>query len=207
MNNPNKPKSTSEKLADMLGEEKDSADLSNLFEDEEEALLGVDSSRNQDFSPTQVKQLREELKVAENTAKDNWDKVLRVQAEMQNLQRRAERDVSNAHKYALEKFVVDLLPVLDSFERALSIDASDDPITQSMHEGMLLTMKMLSDTMSKYNVKELNPVGEKFNPEFHEAMAMQENTGKPAGTVIAVLQKGYTLNDRLVRPAMVAVAK
>jgi len=153
-----------------------------------------------------------QVKLAEANAKinDQKDSVLRAQAEMQNLRRRTERDVENAHKFALEKFSGDLLPVVDSLERALQSAADEDGLDDAAKvafEGVELTLKMLLDALKKHGVEQLDPTGEPFNPEFHEAMSMQPNPDMEPNSVMMVLQKGYRLNSRLVRPAMVVVSK
>lgn len=150
--------------------------------------------------------LQNQITALEQQAKDNLDKAMRAQAELDNVRKRASRDVENAHKYALEKFLNDLLPVLDSMELGMNAASSAEDI-ESLREGMDLTLKQFSSVMEKFGIKEVNPQGEKFNPEFHEAVSMQELEGAESGSVTAVMQKGYELNGRLIRPAMVAVAK
>ena len=134
------------------------------------------------------------------------DESLRNQAEMQNILRRSERDVQNAHKYALDKFVAELLPVVDNLERALqSIDQNKEDL-KSLAEGVVLTLKSFQDVLARYKVLPIDPKGEVFDPELHQAMSILEMPGSTPNTVVDVFQKGYTLNDRLVRPAMVVVA-
>lgn len=134
--------------------------------------------------------------------------VLRAQAEMQNVRRRAERDVENAHKFALGKFSEDLLAVVDSLERALEAAGQiDSEAVKGMKDGIELTLKMFLDTLAKHGVQQVNPLGLPFNPEFHQAMSMVPNPDLAPNSVMAVLQKGYTLSGRLVRPAMVVVSK
>ena len=136
----------------------------------------------------------------------NRDAALRAQADMENLRKRTTRDIENAHKFALEKFVNELLPVIDSLR--LGIDASENAEqVDEIREGMNLTLKMFTDVIEKFGVKEIDPLNEKFNPEQHEAVSMQEIEDSESGTVVNVMQKGYELNGRLVRPAMVVVAK
>jgi molecular chaperone GrpE len=144
---------------------------------------------------------------ARDKADEHWDQCLRLQADIENLRKRRERDVANAHKFALEKFAVDLLPVRDSLEMGLAAAAADSNDTAKLKEGSELTLKMLVSAMEKYNIKEVNALNEKFNPEYHEAMSMQEREDVPQNTVVTVVQKGYLLNDRLIRPAMVIVSK
>ena len=150
--------------------------------------------------------LEEEISEAEQQLSDAQDKLIRAHAEMENIRRRAERDVANAHKYALEKFVSSLLPVVDSLEQALQHSCDDDS-AKAIHEGIELTMKMFLDTLKKSGVEQVDPINDNFNPQFHEAMSMVDHPDAEPNTVIEVFQKGYLLNGRLVRPARVIVAK
>ncbi len=150
------------------------------------------------------------LEDARNKADEHWDQVLRSNAELENLRRRAKQDVENAHKYALEKFAQELLPVKDSLEMGLAaasgkVDAAE--AIKQLREGTDLTLKMLSAAMEKSGIKEIDPMGETFDPEQHQAMSMQESEEHAPNTVMAVMQKGYQLNERLIRPAMVVVSK
>ncbi|RLT99351.1 nucleotide exchange factor GrpE [Ketobacter sp.] len=148
--------------------------------------------------------------VAELQAKvtEQNDSVLRAQAEVQNIRRRSERDVENAHKFALDKFSSDLLPIIDSLERALdAAESLENEAVTAMRDGVELTLKMFVDTLAKHGIEQLNPVGEPFNPEFHQAMSMVPNPDMEPNSVMAVMQKGYVLKGRLVRPAMVVVSK
>lgn len=147
------------------------------------------------------------LQDAQAKADEYWNELLRTRAELANLQRRAERDVSNAHKYGLERFATELLPVLDSLElglNAASGDGAADP--EKLREGMALTLKLLETVTGKFGITSIDPRGERFNPELHQAMAMQPVAGAEPNTVVNVYQKGFMLNDRLIRPAMVVVA-
>ncbi|UTF60255.1 nucleotide exchange factor GrpE [Gilvimarinus sp. DA14] len=146
----------------------------------------------------------EELTLALAGAKEQ---TLRVQAELQNVRRRAEADVEKAHKFGQEKLVGDLLPVVDNLERALASINAEDDANKAIIEGIELTLKSFIDILVKHKVEPVNPVGEPFNPELHQAMSMIENPDVEPNTVIDVFQKGYTLHGRLVRPAMVVVAK
>lgn len=143
---------------------------------------------------------------ARDKADEHWDQCLRLQADIENLRKRRERDVANAHKFALEKFAVDLLPVRDSLEMGLAAVADSDDAAK-LKEGSELTLKMLISAMEKYNIKEVKALNEQFNPEYHEAMSMQEREDVSPNTVVTVMQKGYLLNDRLIRPAMVIVSR
>ncbi|MDH5766719.1 MAG: nucleotide exchange factor GrpE [Gammaproteobacteria bacterium] len=154
-----------------------------------------------------IESLKQKLEAAENKATDNWDQLLRLRAEMDNLRRRTQKDLENAHKFAIEKFVNELLPVMDSMELGLDAAAHESSTIESLREGTELTMNMLKTAMDKFNIVEIHPQGEKFNPDLHQAMSIQENADMDANTVMAVMQKGYLLNDRLVRPAMVMVSK
>lgn len=138
------------------------------------------------------------------------EQVLRSQAEMQNVRRRAEIDVEKARKFALERFVKELLPVADSLEKAVESTEnrqSSDEVVTSIREGVEMTLDLFMKSLAKFNVEPLNPVGEPFDPQMHEAMSMVSAPDAEPNSVVAVMQKGYTLNDRLVRPAMVMVAK
>jgi len=148
----------------------------------------------------EVGQLREQLADAE-------DRALRVQAEAQNMIRRAERDIENARKYALEKFSAGLLPVIDNLERALQAMGDADDKVKPLLEGVELTHRSFIDVLTKFDVAEVDPTGSAFDPELHQAMSMIETPDAPPNTVVAVMQKGYTLNGRLIRPAMVVVSK
>lgn len=148
----------------------------------------------------ELEALREKLAQAE-------DQALRAAAEAQNARRRADQEVEKARKFALERFAGDLLPVVDNLERALEAVNQDDESLKPILEGVELTRKSLLDTLAKYNVEVVDPQGEPFDPQFHEAMAMVPNPDAEPNSVIDVMQKGYTLNGRLLRAAMVAVAK
>ncbi len=147
------------------------------------------------------------LAQAEDKAAALMDQELRTRAEMQNIRRRAEQDVEKAHKFALEKFTNELLPVVDSLERAIEASVSEDDAVKVLREGVEMTLNMFVSGLGKFNVDQHHPVGEAFNPELHQAMSMVPNPEVPANHVMAVMQKGYSLNGRLIRPAMVIVSK
>ncbi len=147
------------------------------------------------------------LEDARAKADDHWQALLRAKAEMENLRKRTRRDVENAHKFGLEKFVAEVLPVLDSMELGLSAASEEGVDTDKVREGMELTLKMLQTAVDKFGVSQVDPAGELFDPERHQAMTMQETDTVEPGTVVSVIQKGYVLNERLVRPALVIVAK
>ena len=147
------------------------------------------------------------LAEARRAAQEHLDRALRAQAELENVRRRAERDLAHAHKFALERFVSELLPVRDSLELGLAASAGEGAGAAGIAEGVELTLRMLEQAMEKFGVEAVDPAGDPFNPEFHQAMTMQESDTAESGTVLTVVQKGYLLNERLVRPAMVIVAK
>ena len=151
-----------------------------------------------------------ELDTLKAQLQEYQDQALRAQAEMQNVRRRAELDVEKAHKFALEKFVKELLPVADSLEKAVeSTEASDESgeLVASIRQGVEMTLGLFLGSLKKFNVEQLNPVGEPFDPQQHEAMSMVPAPDAEPNSVVAVVQKGYLLNGRVVRPAMVVVAK
>lgn len=148
-----------------------------------------------------------ECRQAQEKAAENWDKLVRLQAEMENVRRRAERDVLGAHKYGSEKLIKELLPAIDSLERGLETSSGAGEDIKSVHEGMEMTLKLLLGALEKQGVKQVNPEGEPFNPAEMEAVSMQPNDKVDANTVLNVIQKGYVLNERLVRPAMVIVSQ
>jgi len=151
--------------------------------------------------------LQDALEEATAQAAENWDKFVRAQAELDNIAKRNRRELENAHKFAIEKFVGEMLPVWDSLEMGLDHADGDDIDSEKLKEGHELTLRMLSQLMKKFNVVSINPQGEAFNPEQHEAMTMQPSDDVAPDHILAVIQKGYLLNDRLIRPARVIVAK
>lgn len=149
---------------------------------------------------------RQELESARQKAEDNWQLFLRTKAELENLRKRTQRDVESAHKYGLEKIAGELLGVRDSLELGLNT-AQEGVDLAGVREGLALTLKMLSQLMDKFGITEVNPENEKFDPGLHQAITTQESDKLEPNTVISVLQKGYRLQDRLLRPALVTVAK
>ncbi|MDC9729316.1 MAG: nucleotide exchange factor GrpE [Methyloprofundus sp.] len=154
-----------------------------------------------------VEDLQKQLAKAEKKAADNLDKALRVQAEMENLKRRTQKDLDSAHKYGLEKFAKELLAVIDSLELGIQAATSDLPEVLKLKEGSELTIAQFEAVFAKFNIEAINPIGEAFNPEFHQAMTMVPSPDAEPNSVINVFQKGYVLNGRLIRPAMVVVAQ
>jgi len=173
-----------------------------------------DDSAGSDTAINQVEKLKaemdniqEKLSVAEQNAAKHWDALLRAKAEHDNTRKRLERDVENAHKFALERFAQDLLPVIDSLEMGINAASEVETDINKLREGGVLTLKMFTDCANKFGIEAIDPLGQPFNPEFHQAMSIQESAEYPPDTVMAVMQKGYTLNGRLIRPAMVLVSK
>lgn len=154
-----------------------------------------------------VVELARRLSETEAKLKDQIDQVMRARADMDNLRKRHERDLENAHKFALESFVQELLGVRDSLELGLSAAQDGTGDLAKLMEGTELTLKLLSNVMEKFGVKQVDPQGQGFNPDLHQAMSIQPREDVAPNTVVAVIQKGYTLNDRLVRPAMVMVSQ
>ena len=151
--------------------------------------------------------LNAELEAAKQTIEDQKDSVVRAAAEVENIRRRTAQDVEKAHKFALEKFANELLPVLDNLERAIEFADKENDAIKSVIEGVEMTAKSFVDAVAKFGVEVVSPQGETFNPEFHQAMSIQPSADVEPNTVIAVMQKGYLLNGRLLRPAMVMVSK
>jgi molecular chaperone GrpE len=156
----------------------------------------------------EINRLQEQLEAAEAAAGMARDELLRVQAEMQNLRRRTEQDIEKAHKFGQEKFSAELLAVMDNLERsAAAAEASEDEAVQAIKEGVELTLKGFMDCFTRFNIEAVDPLGEPFDPQLHQAMSIQESPDAEPNSVIAVMQKGYTLHGRVIRPAMVMVSK
>lgn len=179
---------------------------------EEQSSEGLDEAINTQAEAESGESVEESdlhamLEDARNRADEHWDQCLRLQAEIENLRKRSARELENAHKFGLEKFASGLLPVKDSLEMGLLALQGEVADPDKLKEGSELTLKMLGGVMEKFGIVEINPEGERFNPEFHEAMSMQERADVEPNTIITVVQKGYLLNDRLIRPAMVIVSR
>jgi len=151
--------------------------------------------------------MEQQLAKAQDTIKDYWDQMMRLRAEIENNRKRAERDVENAHKYALKTFVENLLPVIDSMEMGQAAATADNATLESIREGSELTVGMFVQVLEKNGLEQVDPLGEKFDPERHQAISMIDVENAESNTVVEVMQKGFLLNDRLVRPAMVVVAR
>jgi molecular chaperone GrpE len=154
-----------------------------------------------------IEELKLEWDQAEQKAQDNWNKAVRVQAEMENLKKRTQKDLEDAHKFALTSFAKELLQVLDSLVLGLQAATGDSEEVKKFRVGSELTIKQFESVFAKYNIVAIDPLGQPFNAEQHQAMVMQVVEGAEPNTVVNVFQKGYMLNGRLLRPAMVVVAK
>ena len=150
-----------------------------------------------------IPSLEQMLKKAELDAAEHHDAWMRAKADAENIRKRAQIDIPNAHKYAIDKFSTELLPVMDSLDAALGVEKAS---VDNFKSGMELTLKQLTSAFEKFNLKQINPQGAKFDPHLHQAMCMVESD-LPANTVVQVMQKGYILNDRVIRPALVSVSK
>ena len=170
----------------------------------------IENEQSQEQAPevdaAEGSELEQQLAAAQDEIAGLKEQVLRVQAEMQNVRRRAEMDVEKAHKFGLEKFANEMLAVVDNLERGLAA-APEEEATKAIRDGMEMTLSGMISALARFKVEVVNPMGETFNPEMHQAMTMIEVPGAPANSVIDVMQKGYTLHGRLLRPAMVVVSK
>ncbi len=170
-------------------------------------LKTAKDKKTESKSPEEWSDLEAQLAQAQQSAKSNWDKLLRSQAEMENLKRRNAKDLENAHKFALDGFVKALLEVKDSLNMGLKTAQGDNASIESIIEGLKMTDKVFSSTLEKFGVKTINPKDESFNPELHEAVTMMSVPDKNSNYILEVVQVGFTLNERLVRPAMVVVSQ
>lgn len=180
--------------------------------DDEKAETGADQAP--DAAPNEAAEVgpeegaesepRSHIELLQAKADENWDRYLRAAAELENVRKRAARDVENARKFALERFAREILAVKDSLEMGLA--AAEKASVESLLEGSAATLQILSNTLQQFGILEVNPEGEPFDPEFHEAISMQPSSDVEPGSVVTVVQKGYSLNGRLLRPAMVIVA-
>ncbi|AXV65568.1 MULTISPECIES: nucleotide exchange factor GrpE [Pseudoalteromonas] len=176
--------------------------------DVDAAVEAAEQVEGEELSPeAEIALLYSELEAAKQTINDQKDSVVRAAADVENMRRRAAQDVEKAHKFALEKFANELLPVIDNLERAIEFSDKENEQLKPVLEGIEMTVKSFNDAVSKFGVEIVNPQGEQFNPEFHQAMSIQPSNDVAPNTVLAVMQKGYTLNGRLLRPAMVMVSK
>jgi molecular chaperone GrpE len=213
---------TNEKSTETIAEEstannaesKNSNDKATNSSDTDQIDNDTDDNRTEvidEMDALNAEQLISKVKQAQKKADENWDLALRSKAEMDNVRRRTEKDIANARKYGIEKLANELLPVKDSMELGIkaALEVKEkDPAVAKIEEGMEMTLQILVTAMEKVGIKEIATAeGDVFNPEIHQAMSMQEIEGKKSNSIISVFQKGYTLNDRLLRAAMVLVAK
>ncbi|WP_297474828.1 nucleotide exchange factor GrpE [uncultured Photobacterium sp.] len=174
---------------------------------EVEAVEGEFVESEQELYVARIAELEAALLAKDAEVNEVKDAALRARAEGENIRRRSEQEIDKARKYALNKFAEELLPVIDNLERAIEMADKNNEATKAMMEGVELTLMTMTTTVGKFGLKVIDPQGEAFNPEFHQAMAMQESADFEPNTVMAVMQKGYELNGRVIRPAMVMVSK
>jgi molecular chaperone GrpE len=153
----------------------------------------------------EMERLQQALAESEERARNHWDQYLRAVADVENVRKRAQRDVEAAHRYGIDKLAAELLPVRDSLE--LAVENADRADAQSLAAGQLATLKLLAKVFERLNISEINPLGEPFDPARHEAMLAQPSNSAEPNSVLQVVQRGYELNGRLLRPARVIVAK
>ncbi|WP_279132762.1 nucleotide exchange factor GrpE [Photobacterium phosphoreum] len=174
---------------------------------EVEAVEGEFVESEQELYAARIAELEAALLAKDAEVNEIKDMALRIRAESDNVRRRSEQEIDKARKYALNKFAEELLPVIDNLERAIDMADKNDEATKAMMEGVELTLMTMTSTVAKFGLTVIDPLGETFNPEFHQAMAIQESTEFAPNSVMAVMQKGYELNGRVIRPAMVMVSK
>ncbi|MCK2185517.1 nucleotide exchange factor GrpE [Halomonas getboli] len=199
-------------LDDELARQQDEADtqvepepVEGELEDAVDAAEAAEENAEVESDNPEAEMLAAKVEELEQALEEAKDQSMRTAAEAQNVRRRAEQEAEKARKFALEKFVKELLPVVDSLEKAL--EAMGEDATEAHREGVSMTLKMQLDVLNKFGVEQVEPSGEPFDPQYHEAMAMVPNPELEPNTVMDVMQKGYLLNGRLVRPAMVVVSQ
>ncbi len=191
-------------------EKKDLAENISEAEEEESTLKeneSIEDSNNKDSPKGPDEKIETRLEKAEEEAKNNYDRMLRVSAEFENYKKRATRDMSEFRKYANESLIKELLTVVDNMERAITSAENDENAGNALIAGVDLTIKEILKIFEKYNVKPIESIDRPFDPVFHQAVMQEENDDKPENTVLSELQKGYMIHDRLLRPAMVVVSK
>ncbi|MFT6919855.1 MAG: molecular chaperone GrpE [Cognaticolwellia sp.] len=198
--------STENKSAEDILADKLSAEIIEDAEEQVEVQLDA-AVENISAEQEKINELELALATAKSTVADQKDSVIRAKAEVDNVRRRASQDVEKARKFALEKFAAEMLTTVDNLERALQNIDKDDETNTAIIEGIELTYQGLLASLEKFAIQAIDPQDQPFNPELHQAMSMQEVEGVAPNTVIAVMQKGYELNGRLIRPAMVMVSK
>lgn len=185
--------------------QQDPVDQSTESQTESQTEPQAEASSGEGLDSVEIMQAR--IEKLEQELTEAKDQTLRTQAEMQNIRRRSQADVEKAHKFALEKFSGELLPVIDNLERALETIIPDEESTKTIEEGISLTLKSFLDVIAKFDMTVIDPAGEPFDPQVHQAMSMIENKEVEPNTVLHVVQKGYSLNGRVIRAAMVMVSK
>lgn len=193
-----------------MSEERDMQNEQETKQDDIVEEQGVDINEDGTLvneTEARIAELEQALAASQAKVEEQQDAVLRAKAEMENARRRADTEVEKARKFALERFAGELLPVVDNLERAIGAADAENEVVKPLLEGVEMTHKSFLDTVQKFGLELVDPAGEAFNPELHQAMSMQESAEHAPNTVIAVMQKGYALNGRLLRPAMVMVSK
>lgn len=179
------------------------ADVENSLDEMEQLVEDLETNQSEELEEEELTP----LEVAENTAAEAKDNMLRLAAEMDNLRKRTVREVEQARKFAVERFAKEVLLIKDSLDMGMQASQAEGATVESIREGMEITMKQLASGLEKFNIKEIEAEGAAFNPEFHEAMAMQPSTEHEPNMVMFVMQKGFMINDRVLRPARVMVSK
>ncbi|MDO6681375.1 MULTISPECIES: nucleotide exchange factor GrpE [unclassified Oceanobacter] len=177
-----------------------------LQNENQQADASIETGEAEEAAATDQPDVEAQLAAAQQEIADLKEQVLRVQAEMQNVRRRAELDVEKAHKFGLEKFANEMVTVVDNLERGLAA-APEEEATKAIRDGIEMTLNGFLSALAKFNVDVVDPVGHPFDPEHHQAMTMVESADAEPNSVVAVMQKGYLMNGRLLRPAMVVVSK
>lgn len=186
-----------------LKQAQETADAAEIESAEQDVVEMTEEERQ----AARIAELEAALLTSEAKVQEQQESVLRARADVENMRRRTEQEIDKARKFALSKFAEELLPVIDNMERAIEMADKNEAAVQAMIEGVELTLKTMMDTVEKFGLKQINPEGEAFNPELHQAMSIQESAEHEPNTVMLVMQKGYELNGRVVRPAMVMVSK
>lgn len=198
-------KSSGKDWSEIVDREDDMVEQEIPIADEEDNLFAEEDQAPPSLDHASYKELEDQLTAAEKRAHENWDKASRAMAELENFRRRSETELENAHKYGVNKLLGELLPVIDSLEQALQLGVEEKG--SAMLEGVELTFKLMLDVLKKFGVVQIDPTGESFDPQTHEAMSMQESADVPPNTVLTVFQKGYRVHERVIRPARVIVSK
>ena len=190
-----------------MNENSKNGETNKSLEESEQLLIESKISEQMVLEHPSYKQLADQLSQVEQKSQEHWSNWLSAQAELENLKRRTEREVANAHKYALDKFAYEILTVVDNLERSLVTKVSDNEALKDFYIGIELTLKSLLEILQRFGITTINPLGEIFDPEKHTAVTTKEDSTAKSNIVLEVVQKGYWLKDRLLRPALVVVAK